>query len=84
MLREQASGPQPTVASALGALDLDRLMRVVGERVAGAAVACRKKEAACGTRLCQWEEQATQRRLRTSVLEFGAPSHTSKKQVRAN
>ena len=29
----QPSGPQPTVTTALGALDLDHLMRIVGERV---------------------------------------------------
>jgi len=33
VLRGQASGPQPIVASALGAFDLDHRMRVVGQRV---------------------------------------------------
>ena len=33
VLREQPSGPQPTVTTALGAFDLDHLVRVVGQRV---------------------------------------------------
>jgi|GEM_PF-5739048 len=35
------AGSQPTVASALGAFDLNRIVRVVGQRVVGAHQGCR-------------------------------------------